>query len=54
MLPQRVPIGIYEADWFVGVGDTTPVAALPLCGANHKSTSPDVVLYRNLFDKPIR
>ena len=54
MLPQLVPISIYEADWFVGVGDTTPVAALPLCGANHKSTSPNVVQrYRNLFDNPI-
>ena len=25
---------------WVGAWYTTPVAALPLCGANHKSTSP--------------
>ena len=33
-------ISLSEAVFVDGVGYTTPVASLPLCGANHKSASP--------------
>ena len=45
----RVIISISEAD-LSGVAYTTPVAALPLCGANHKSASPRLSGGENLLD----
>ena len=36
---KQVIVSISEADFWVGWEYTTPVAALPLCGANHKSAS---------------
>ena len=37
---KRVIISISEADWLWWMEYTTPVAALPLCGANYESASP--------------
>ena len=37
---KQVIVSLTEAVVLVGLGYTTPVAALPLCGANHKSSSP--------------
>ena len=36
---KRVIISLSEAAFWGGRWDTTPVASLPLCGANHKSES---------------
>ena len=41
---KRVIVSISEADLWVGRGYATPVASLPLCGANHKSASPRLCL----------
>ena len=50
---KQVIVSLTEAVVWVGLGYTTPVAALPLCGANHKSASPRLSGVVNLLDNLI-
>ena len=54
VVAKWVTISTSEADWLWWMEDTTPVAALPLCGANYESASPRLCsLFNTDFHKII-